>query len=106
MADHGGEEQFDSGALTEFTWDEDAENDTPFVMHLAADQMELAHVVHECTHIALWWYWTTVLEQIPNARAVAHIGHHDESIPEMVGNLSALIWYQLATTGLRERETD
>lgn len=70
-----------------------------FEMHLAADSIHLSVVAHECTHVALWHYDQTVSGGAPGARASAHIGNHDETIPYTVGNLSALVWYQLLGAG-------
>lgn len=70
-----------------------------FTIHLAADALYLSHIAHEATHAALFMYEHTVLTGIPNARASRHISNHDETIPYLVGSITALLCYWLTAEG-------
>lgn len=104
MADHGGEEARDSYGITTYDHDPEQPDLVPFQVHLAADGLYLSVVSHEATHVALFDYDRYVLSGIPGARASAHIGNHDETIPYTVGNVTALIWYQLLQAGFEPAE--
>lgn len=77
----------------------DAEKPVPFEVHLAAEAIHLSVVAHEAVHVALWHYAREFLDDMPGARASAHISRHGETIPYAVGNLAALIWYQVLGAG-------
>lgn len=72
-------------------------DDGDLAIHLAADALHTAVIVHEVVHWALWRYADEHLT--PHARASAHIAHHDERIPYAVGNVSALLLASLPPLG-------
>lgn len=71
-------------------YDEPDSRNTIALIMLAADTLELSLVVHEVTHVALHIY---SLSLAPNATARAHITNHSEFLPELIGNLSAMVWF-------------
>lgn len=76
------------------------DNDPGYIaIHLVADALHLAVVAHEAAHAALFMYDHDVLAAIPHATAARHIGNHDETIPYLVGNITALVWYWLGSEG-------
>lgn len=63
------------------------------VIMLTAEELELSLVAHEVTHIALYWWG----HRVPKKRTARRVlRKHSERVPEMIGNLTALIWYSLA----------
>jgi hypothetical protein len=90
-----GDTDAESMGITTF----DPDRQVPFEVHLAADAIYLSIVAHEATHVALWDYAAQVTNGKPGARASRHIAGHDETMPYGVGNLTALIWYQLQEAG-------
>lgn len=82
---------FNSNAHS-FTYDEPDANDVGAVVMLAKTDLEVALVAHEATHVALFRHAHTTTGRI-GARRWLH--EHPESMAEMVGNLTALIWHNL-----------
>lgn len=64
------------------------------VVFFAKPHLELSLVTHECTHIALFHHSHTARSRIGARRWLAE---HPETIAEMVGNLTALVWYGVQT---------
>ncbi|WP_230671008.1 hypothetical protein [Rathayibacter sp. Leaf248] len=91
-ADHYGDLNGDAVATTTY------ENGA-IEIHLAADSLWLAVIAHEVTHWALFVYAETVLKQLPHATARAHIINHTETLAELVGNTTALLFGSLRATG-------
>jgi hypothetical protein len=89
----------DSAAVS--TWSDG--DDMELTIRLDRRHLELSIVAHEVTHIVLAVYSRDVLT--PSARASAHITHHDETIPELVGNLTAFVWFGLISHGHITEET-
>jgi hypothetical protein len=77
----------------------DDEREEGVTIHLNVDDLFLCHIAHEAGHAALFIYADRVLTALPNARASAHIRNHDESIPSLIGNLTALLVYWLRAEG-------
>lgn len=74
------------------TYDEPDGNDVGALVMLSKSDLEVALVAHEATHIALFHH-----ARIPKRRTSARrwLAQHPESMAEMVGNLTALIWHNL-----------
>lgn len=70
----------------------DAEG-TGAVIMLSAEELELSLVAHEVAHVALHWWATRVPKKKSARRAIKR---HPERVAEMVGNLTALVWYTAA----------
>lgn len=66
-------------------------NNVRAVILLAAPVM-LSAVIHEATHIALFWERTEVRRK---QRAYSWLNTHPERIPEIVSNLAGIIWYSI-----------
>ena len=73
------------------TYDEPDEAGVGALIMLARP-VTLAVIIHEVTHVALFWSRPTVT---PGQRARAFLNSHGEDIPELIGNLSAVLWYSL-----------
>lgn len=71
----------------------DSQNIGALVM-LTADQLELAVVAHEAAHIALFHH-KNALDRSDRTGARRWLNEHPESIAEMIGNLTAMIWFGL-----------
>lgn len=63
---------------------------------LTAEHLELAVIAHESTHIALFHH-RNILDRGDRTGARRWLDQHPETIAEMVGNLTALIWYGIPT---------
>lgn len=61
------------------------------VLMLVKDALEIAIVAHEATHMALFWHQRQ--EYVGRTGARKWLLLHPEHVAEMVGNLTALIWY-------------
>lgn len=61
------------------------------IIMLAEPEMHMSLVAHEVSHVALHHHGSTV----GKASAKRWLADHPESIAEMIGNLTALIWYRL-----------
>lgn len=59
---------------------------------LLAEPVTLSSIVHEVTHVALFWARRTTRRK---QRALGWLNQHPESVPEIVGNLSAVLWHSL-----------
>lgn len=57
---------------------------------LSAEELHLSVVAHEATHVALYQHSRTERSRIGARRWLVD---HPESVAEMIGNLTALIWY-------------
>ncbi|MCK2034473.1 hypothetical protein [Microbacterium sp. KSW4-4] len=66
------------------------------VIMLNAEELYLSIVAHEASHVAL--YHHSGLEQT-RVGARRWLKDHPESIAEMIGNLTALIWYGIPDLG-------
>lgn len=74
------------------TWTQpDSVNIGALVM-LAKDELELSVVAHEAAHIALFHHRNILTGRISARR---WLNDHPEHIAEMIGNLTAIIWYNL-----------
>lgn len=82
----------DAGAHSWSYGDADADN-TRAVMLLARPVL-LSAIAHEATHIALFWARDTTRRK---QRAYGWLEGHPESVPELVGNLTAIVWHSLPT---------
>lgn len=72
------------------TYDEpDADNIGALIILIKTD-LELSIVAHEATHIALFHHGKQVQGR---AGARRWLGEHPETVAEMIGNLTSLIWY-------------
>lgn len=71
------------------TFDEPDDANIGALVMLSAENLELSLVAHEVAHIALFHHGKDV------GRTVAKrwLAHHPESVAEMIGNLTALIWF-------------
>ena len=81
-----------------YSYDKPDDDDSIGLIVLSSEELELSLVVHEVTHVALHYYGNTLK---PHARASAHIGNHSETLPLMIGNLSAMIWWNLTGTEVK-----
>lgn len=57
-----------------------------------AQPVTLSAIVHEVTHVAL--FWARELAG-PHTRARGWLADHPEEVAELVGNLAAVLWYSL-----------
>ena len=68
----------------------DSGNNRALIM--LAPPATLSAVVHEVTHVALYWARDTARRK---QRAFGWLGKHPESVPILTGNLASVIWYNL-----------
>jgi hypothetical protein len=59
---------------------------------LLAAPIQLSQLAHEAAHIGLYWSKATAR---PKQRAWSWIEAHPESLAELIGNLTAFLWYSL-----------
>jgi hypothetical protein len=70
--------------------EEDADGMQATIM--LAQPVELSTVVHEVTHVGLLWHRPKVRRK---QRAHGWLDRHPESIAELIGNLSTVIWHNI-----------
>lgn len=73
------------------TYDEPDDAGIGAVVMLAEPHLSL--VAHEATHIALHHHGN----EAGKGSAKTWLAYHPESVAEMIGNLTALIWYRVAS---------
>ncbi|KJL39922.1 hypothetical protein [Microbacterium trichothecenolyticum] len=66
---------------------------------LLAQPVTLSAIVHEVTHVGLFWARRTARRK---QRAYGWLADHPEQIAELIGNLSAVIWHSLPEEIARE----
>lgn len=59
---------------------------------LLTQPVPLSTIVHEVTHVALFWARRTARRK---QRAYGWLANHPEQVAELVGNLSAVLWHSL-----------
>lgn len=59
---------------------------------LFGPDVPLSNVAHEATHVSLFWARNTTH---PNQRSLRWLDEHPESVAEMVGGLTAMLWHSL-----------
>ena len=75
------------------TYDEPDDANIGAIVMLVASDLHLSLVAHEATHIALNHH----TKHAGNETAEDWLADHPESVAEMIGNLTALIWYRVAS---------
>lgn len=70
--------------------EEDADGMQATIM--LAQPVELSTVVHEVTHVGLLWHRPKARRK---QRAHGWLDRHPESIAELIGNLSTIIWFNI-----------
>jgi hypothetical protein len=78
-------------AAHSITYDEQDSRGVQAVVMLA-QPVSLSLVIHEVTHTALYWARKTTRRK---QRALGWLNGHTEDVPDLIGNLSAVIWYTL-----------
>jgi hypothetical protein len=61
------------------------------VLMLVKDALEISILAHEATHMALFWHQRQ--DYVGRVGARRWLLYHPEHVAEMVGNLTALLWY-------------
>jgi hypothetical protein len=56
------------------------------------ETLEISVIAHECTHAALFWVMKDVRRK---QRAYGWLANHPEKVPECIGNLTSILWYNL-----------
>lgn len=74
------------------TWEEPDSRNVGAIVLLSTADLAMSIVAHEATHIALYHHGREVQGRIGARR---WLKDHPETVAEMVGNLTALIWYSL-----------
>lgn len=69
------------------------------VLLLNNEDPELSIVAHEATHLILFLHGRKIQESNPQRKAHTAFIDHDESVAESIGNLTAMIWWNLPWSG-------
>lgn len=59
---------------------------------MLAQPVTLSAIVHEVTHVGLFWARGTTRRK---QRAFNFLSHHTEYLPELISNLSSVLWFSL-----------